>query len=405
MKEQAPSKRWIEQGNRFLMGNYARFPLVLRKGRGAYVWDVDGRRYLDFVSGIAVNLFGHGDTEWVKTVRKQAGKLVHVSNLYYHPTQIELARLLVEHSFADKVFFCNSGVEANEAAIKLTRKYAKAQRGPNCYEVITMQGAFHGRTFGMMTATGQEKYHKGFEPLLPGFKQVPFDDPDAIERAVTPQTAGVFLEPIQGEGGVRIPQKGFLTEVRKICDRHRLLLVLDEVQTGIGRTGRLFAYEHEGIQPDIITLAKGLGGGVPIGAMLARDEVAALFTPGSHAATFGGNPLVCAAGTVVLKRLTKNALFLEAVRLQGAYLMDRLMQLQKTIPLIKAVRGMGLIVAVDITQPIAASIVTKAMEQGLLLNRTSDETLRFIPPLVIKKIEIDKMISILTDILRCKNVI
>ncbi|MBI3802411.1 MAG: acetylornithine transaminase [Nitrospirae bacterium] len=387
----------MKEGEKYLMGNYARFPLVLKRGNGATVVDVDGKRYLDFVSGVAVNVLGHCDPRVVKTLQKQAETLLHVSNLYYNLPQIELAKLLVTGSFAEQVFFCNSGAEANEAAIKLARKYAKEKRDPGRFEIIAAHGSFHGRTLATVTATGQEKYQKGFEPLLPGFLHVPYGDPGAIEKAITPRTAALLLEPIQGEGGVRIPPKGYLARVREICDAHRLLLILDEVQTGIGRTGRLFAYEQEGILPDIMTLAKGLGGGVPIGAMLATGEVAASFTPGSHASTFGGNPLVCAAGVAVMKQVAR-APFLKGVRERGGYLMKRLSELQQKSAVIKEVRGMGLMVAIDLTVP-AAEVINRAMSRGLLLNKTSDQTLRFVPPLTIRRQEIDRMISILSDLL------
>ncbi|HZR47420.1 MAG TPA: acetylornithine transaminase, partial [Candidatus Manganitrophaceae bacterium] len=306
------------------------------------------------------------------------------------------------HSFADRVFFCNSGAEANEAAIKLARKYAKGKSGPDRFEIIATHGSFHGRTLAALSATGQEKLQKGFEPLVPGFRHVPFDDPTAIEKAITPQTAAILLEPIQGEGGVRIPQKGYLKKVREICDRHGLLLILDEIQTGIGRTGRLFAYEHEGIVPDVMTLAKGLGGGVPIGALLATEEVARVFTPGSHSSTFGGNPLACAAGVAVMERLTKNRTFLKEVRDLGKYLIARLEALQRKSPLIKEVRGAGLLAAVDVTVP-TIGIVEAAYQSGLLINRTSDATLRIMPPLTVRRSEIDRMVALLSKIILEKN--
>ncbi len=390
------SASWMKKGDAVLMATYNRFPLVLEKGQGATIVDVDGERYLDFVSGIAVNALGHCNPHLVKVITQQSKSLFHVSNLYYNVPQIKLAELLTSRSFADRAFFCNSGAEANEAAIKLARKYAKASRGADCFEIIAMNGAFHGRTLAALSATGQGKYQKGFEPLLPGFRHVPFDDPEAIEEAITARTAAVLLEPIQGEAGVRIPTKGYLARVRKICDAHRLVLIFDEVQTGIGRTGRLFAYEHEGVAPDIITLAKGLGGGVPIGAMLATEAVAQAFSPGSHASTFGGNPLVCAAGVAVLGHLTEN--FLKKVRERGAYPIDRLAQLQKKTDLIKEVRGMGLLIGVDLAVP-ALDIIKRGHQKSLLLNRTSDYTLRLIPPLNLRKAEVDKMMTLFTDIL------
>ncbi len=387
---------WIQEGDRVLMTTYARFPLVIQSGLGARVMDADGKAYLDFVSGIAVNALGHCSPPLVKAVCHQAQTLLHVSNLYYNAPQIQLAKLLVSRSFADRVFFCNSGAEANEAAIKLARRYAKEKKGADCFEIITVDGAFHGRTMATLTATGQEKYQKGFDPLLPGFSQVPFDDAEALSRRVTSKTAAVMIEPIQGEGGVRIPRKGYLAEVRKICDAEGALLILDEVQTGIGRTGRLFCYEHEGVAPDILTLAKGLGGGLPIGAMLAKESVARSFVPGSHASTFGGNPLVCAAALSVMRQVTPA--FLKRVSLRGKDLLHRLTGLKKRFPVIQEIRGRGLMVAMDLALP-TLGLIQAGHQKGLLLNRTSDRTLRFVPPLNIRKSEIDEMIGILTDIL------
>jgi acetylornithine/N-succinyldiaminopimelate aminotransferase len=398
LKKPSDSKFWIKEGEKVLMTTVARFPLVFKKGTGATLIDVDGKRYLDFVSGVAVDSFGHCDPRFVKAVQKQAETLIHVSNYYWTVPQIQLAKLLTTHSFADRVFFCNSGAEANEAAIKLARKYAKEKGDPSRFEIIATHGSFHGRTLGALSATGQEKLQKGFEPLVPGFQHVPFDDPEAIEKAITPQTAAVLLEPIQGEGGVRIPQKGYLAKVRKICDQHDLLLILDEIQTGVGRTGRLFAYEHEGISPDIMTLAKGLGGGVPIGALLAKEEISRAFTPGTHSSTFGGNPLACAAGVTVMERITKGSSFLKGVREQGAYLLKRLTRLQAETGVIKEVRGVGLLAAIDLTVP-TMEIVQEAYRRGLLINRTSDQTLRIMPPLTVRRSEIDQMLSLLSQII------
>ena len=389
----------MEEGDAVLMGNYARFPLLLLSGRGATVTDAEGKSYLDFTAGIAVNALGHGDARLTKAIADQAGRLIHVSNLYYSEPQIRLAEWLVARSFADRVFFCNSGAEANEAAIKLARKFAKETRGEDCFEILTAHGAFHGRTMATVTATGQEKYQKGFEPLLPGFRYVPYDDTAALAAAITPQTAAVMLEPIQGEGGVRIPKRGYLAEVRKRCDQSGALLILDEVQTGMGRTGHLFAYQETGVAPDILTLAKGLGGGVPIGAMLAKASVARVFTPGSHASTFGGNPLACAAALAVAGRMTTP--FLSRVRKLGETLTAGLARLQKKTDRIETVRGMGLMAAIDLSPaaPTALSIIQRAAENGLLLNRTSERTLRFVPPLIITKTEIDTMLTILGEIL------
>ncbi len=391
--------RLIREGDAVLMGNYARFPQVFEAGRGATVRDVDGKSYLDFTSGIAVNALGHADPRLTRAIATQAAQLLHISNLYYNEPQIRLAQWLVAHSFADRVFFCNSGAEANEAAIKLARKFAKETRGDDCFEIVTAHGSFHGRTMATVTATAQPKYHKGFEPLLPGFRYVPYDDSAALSSAITSRTAAILLEPIQGEGGVRIPSPGYLAEVRKRCDRSGALLILDEVQTGMGRTGARFAYEQCGVMPDIMTLAKGLGGGVPIGAMLARETVARVFTPGSHASTFGGNPLVCAAALSVTKRMT--APFLLRVQKQGEALRAGLLRLQKKTGKIDAVRGVGLIAAIDLSPdaPDALSVIRQAADNGLLLNRTSERTLRFVPPLIVTGKEIQRMLQILGGLL------
>ncbi len=393
------SRRWIREGDAVLMGNYARLPLVFTSGRGATVTDADGKSYLDFTAGIAVNALGHADAGLVRAISDQAGRLIHVSNLYYNTPQICLARWLTAHSFADRVFFCNSGAEANEAAIKLARKFAKERRRADCFEIITADGSFHGRTMATVTATAQEKYHKGFEPLLPGFRYVPYDDISALSAAITPKTAAVLLEPIQGEGGVRLPKPGYLAQVRKLCDRSGALLILDEVQTGMGRTGRLFAYEHAGVAPDILTLAKGLGGGVPIGAMLATEAVAQRFTPGSHASTFGGNPLATSAALAVTRRMT--APFLSRVCKRGVALLSGLSDLQKKTGLIESVRGAGLMAAAELSPaaPTALEIIQRAAEKGLLLNRTSERTLRFVPPLIVTMSEITTMLAILETVL------
>lgn len=391
------TNNWIIEGDRVLMPTYARFPLVLTRGAGATLRDADGNSYLDFVSGIAVNALGHCDAALTDAIQEQAETLLHVSNLYYNLPQIELAKRLVEHSFADKVFFCNSGAEAVEAAIKLARLYAHEKMDGERFEIITAEHSFHGRTLAALSATGQTKYQEGFEPLASGFKHVPFNDAAAIENAVGPHTAAVMIEPLQGEGGVRVPAPGYLADVRKICDRHGLLLIFDEVQTGIGRTGHLFAYQDEATAPDILTAAKGLGGGLPIGALLAKNAVAQSFQPGTHASTFGGNPLVCRAGMVVIDRLTQTPL-LKEVREHGANLLARLSALRARTKRISDLRGKGLMIAMDLAIP-ALSVIEAAMKQGLLLNRTSEYTLRLIPPLIVQAEEIDRMLAILSDIL------
>ena len=286
-----------------IMNTYKRFPVVLAKGSGAKVWDINGREYLDCAAGIAVCNLGHSHPRIIAAVSEQLGKLTHVSNLYYTEPQTRLAKMLVDHSFADKVFFCNSGAEANEAAIKLARKYAHENMGPDKFELITMKESFHGRTMATITATGQEKFQFGFTPLLEGFTYVPYNDLKALEAAISGKTCGIMLEAIQGEGGVKIPDDNYLAGVREICDRHGLLLIIDEVQTGMGRTGKLFAYEYSGIKPDIMTLAKALANGIPAGAMLATDKIAKAFVPGNHASTFGGNPFAMAAATAVMETM------------------------------------------------------------------------------------------------------
>ncbi|NOY65571.1 MAG: acetylornithine transaminase [Nitrospirae bacterium] len=393
-------KRLLDEAAKYLMNTYNRYPVVLVKGRGARVYGDDGKEYLDFVGGIAVNILGHCHPRVVVSIQKQAQRLLHVSNLYHIDSQIKLAKLLVENSFADRVFFCNSGAEANEAAIKLARKYANEHYGENRYEIITAYNSFHGRTMATITATGQEKIQKGFEPLLPGFKYVSFNDIDALHSAIDDRTCAVMLEPIQGEGGVKVPSQEYFKNVRTLCNEKGVLLILDEVQTGMGRTGRLFAYEHFGIEPDIMTLAKGLGGGVPIGAMLAKEHVASSFTPGSHASTFGGNPLVCQAAVATLETILEDDAFIlkECARL-GGYLKDKLYKLKEEFSgIIVDIRGIGLMVGVELTRE-CQPIVKACIEKGLLINCTAGTTLRFTPPLIITEEDIDTALDILADIL------
>ncbi|GAB4486661.1 MAG: acetylornithine transaminase [Thermodesulfovibrionales bacterium] len=392
------SRRLLEESAHYLMSTYNRFPIVLRKGRGMKVWSTDGREYLDFVSGIAVNNLGHCHPKIVIAVQKQVQRLIHVSNLFHIEPQIRLAKILVEHSFADKVFFCNSGTEANEAAIKLSRRYFREVAGRNKFEVVTALNSFHGRTFGSLSATGQEKFKKGFDPLVPGFRHVEYNNIDALRAAVTPETCAILLEPVQGEGGVRVPDPDYLKKVRELCDREDILLVFDEVQTGIGRTGRLFAYEHFGIAPDIMTLAKGLGSGVPVGAMLATDKVAAAFPPGSHAATFGGNPLVCAAAIATLDLVLEDGFMLDQCRRMGKYFLKRLSDLQKEFPsLITDVRGLGLLIGMELTRD-CPPIVQACIERGVLINCTAGNVLRFIPPLIVTEKEIDHLADVLEQV-------
>lgn len=392
-------KKLIEESKKYLMHTYNRSPIVLRKGRGMKVWSAGGREYLDFVGGIAVNCLGHCHPRVVIAIQKQAQRLLHVSNLYHIEPQINLGKLLIEHSCADKAFFCNSGTEAIEGAIKLARKYAKEHGAPGRHEIITTYGSFHGRTLAALSATGQEQLQKGFEPLVPGFKHVPFNNISAIKKAITGETCAVMLEPIQGEGGIRIPSELYLQQVREICDENRLLLIFDEIQTGIGRTGRLFAYEHFNIEPDIITLAKGLGGGVAIGAILAKESVAASFQHGNHASTFGGNPLACSAAVATIETLLEDGFLLENCNRIGKYFMNGLEKLKKDFSTsIIEVRGLGLMLGLELTKA-GGPIVEACAKRGILINCTSGNVLRFTPPLIVVEKEIDHLIDVLEDIL------
>ncbi len=392
------TRKLLEDSNNYLMHTYNRFPIAIRKGRGMKVWGTDGKEYLDFIGGVAVNCLGHCHPKVVVAIQKQAQRLIHVSNYFHIEAQTKLAKILVDNSFADKVFFCNSGAEANEAAIKLARRYFREIAGQNKFEFITAINSFHGRTLATLSATGQEKFKLGFEPLVPGFKHVEFNDLEAIEKAITKNTCAVMLEPIQGESGVKIPDPDYLREVRKLCDKHGILLILDEVQTGMGRTGKLFAYEHYGITPDIMTLAKGLGGGAPIGAMLATDKIAAAFEPGTHGSTFGGNPLVCSAAIATIGVLIEDDFILDQCRRMGKYFKKRLEELKKEFPSIVAeVRGMGLLVGMELTTD-GAPLVKACMERGLLINCTAGNILRFMPALIITEKDIDHLIEILGQI-------
>jgi predicted acetylornithine/succinylornithine family transaminase len=391
-------KKLIDDSNNYLMHTYNRFPVAIRKGRGMKVWDTDGKEYLDFLGGVAVNCLGHCHPKVVVAIQKQAQRLIHISNYFHIESQTKLAKVLVDNSFANKVFFCNSGAEANEAAIKLARRYFKELVGQNKFEIITALNSFHGRTLGTLSATGQEKFKIGFDPLVPGFKHVEYNDVRAIENAITNNTCAVMLEPVQGESGVKIPDEDYLREVRKLCDKHSILLVLDEVQTGMGRTGKLFAYENSGIVPDIMTLAKGLAGGFPIGATLASDKVAAAFEPGTHGSTFGGNPLACNAALATLDVLIEDDFILDQCRRMGTYFKKRLEELQKEFPsVIAEVRGMGLLVGIELTRD-GAPLVKECMEKGLLINCTAGNILRFMPPLIITEKEIDQLVDILEQI-------
>jgi acetylornithine aminotransferase len=390
------SSQWMEKADKYIMKTYGRYPIVPVRGEGSRLWDADGKEYLDFLAGVAVNNLGHCHPRVVAALQQQAAELIHCSNYYHIPQQIELAELLCSNSFADKAFFCNSGAEANEAAIKLARKYSRDTYGPERYEIITATDSFHGRTMATVSATGQEKVQKFFDPLLHGFRHVPFNDVAALEGAIGPQTCAVMLEPIQGEGGVNVPAPGYFQDVRRLCDERGLILIFDEVQVGMGRTGRLFAYEHFGIAPDIMTLAKALAGGAPIGTMLAREKYAAAFTPGTHGSTFGGNPLVTAAALAAVRVILEEGILNRTEEI-GDYLLGELSALGRKYPFVTEVRGIGLMIGMGLTMP-GGDIVKTGHARGLLLNVTHDTVLRFVPPLVITKEEIDRMIVILDSI-------
>lgn len=385
---------WIERADKVLFQTYARFPLTFVRGEGARLWDDRGCCFLDLVGGLAVCNVGHCHPKVVKAIEEQARRLVHVSNFYYHPPMVELAERLVELSFAQKVFFCNSGAEANEAAIKLARKVAKDRGMPERFEIITMEGSFHGRTLATLSATGQKKYQKGFEPLVDGFKYVPFGELEALEKAISPRTCAVMVEPIQGEGGVRVPPKGYLKGVMELCERHGILLILDEIQTGMGRTGTLFAHQAEGMVPHVMTLAKGIAGGLPMGAVLATEDVAKSLTPGTHASTFGGNPVAAAAGLAVLSVLVDDGL-LESMRPVAQSLEQGLRRLaQGHQDLVVEVRGRGLMMAMELREP-CRPLVEACMAKGVLVNCTVDRVVRLVPPLVLTLEDVEEALEVL----------
>jgi len=383
---------WPALEAKYFMQVVERTPLTIVKGKGARVWDEEGKEYLDFVGGWAVNSLGHCHPAVVKAITEQAQLLIHTSNQFYTVPQLQLAQLLVENSCLDKVFFGNSGAEANEAAIKLVRRYGQLKLD-GAYEIITTLGSFHGRTLATVAATGQEKMQKPFPPLPTGFVNVKYNSIGAIKSATTKHTCAVMIEPVQGEGGVNLPAEGYLAEVRAWCDQKGVLLILDEIQTGIGRTGSLFAYEQYGVEPDIMTLAKGLGSGVAIGAILAKDK-AAVFAPGEHGSTFGGNPLACAAGYATLKFIIDSNIP-EKVKAVGNYLIQGLAKLKEKFPFITEVRGKGLLVAVEFESDIAPSLVVDCLKKGLLVNQLKPNAIRFMPPLIIGNGEVDEALDVL----------
>jgi len=383
----------IELFEKYVIANYGRLPRVVVKGEGCYMYDADGNEILDMFPGWAVSALGHCHPRVVEALRKQAGELLHIDNTFYSEPQGELAKLLSERAFGGKCFFCNSGAEANEAALKLARVHTAAGK----YKFITAEGSFHGRTFATVTATAQPKYHEGFLPLLPGFAYIPFNDVEALESAFSEEVAAVMVEPIQGEGGINVATGEFLAAIRALCDENGAVMILDEVQTGIGRTGKWFGYQHYDVEPDIITMAKALGGGVAIGAMMAKDEVAASLVPGKHASTFGGNCLACAAGVAVVEAIEEDGLLENSAEL-GRYAAEKLLQLKDKHFAIDSVRGIGLMIGVQLTGP-GAGIVDKCLERGLRINCTHDTVLRFMPPMIATKEQIDKAVGILDGVL------
>ncbi|HEX6538767.1 MAG TPA: acetylornithine transaminase [Candidatus Dormibacteraeota bacterium] len=376
---------YAERASRVLMDTYARQPVAFVNGTGARVTDSDGREYIDLVAGIAVNVLGHAHPAVQRAVAEQAQRLVHTSNLYYTEPQLELAELLVESAYPSRVFLCNSGTEAVEGAIKLARKWGREQRG-GATGVVCARGAFHGRTLGALAATANQRYRQPFEPLPRGFVHVTYNDPAAIESAIDSSTCAVLLEPIEGESGVHPLDTGVLTEIRRICDERDVLLILDEVQTGMGRTGDWWAHQREGAVPDVMTVAKGLGGGVPIGAVLAAPR-ADVFTPGDHGSTFGGNPLACAAGAAVMRTIAADGLVENAEHV-GDYLSECVLALAPSAP-IERVRGRGLMLGVALSRDIAPRVAAAALHHGVIVNAVGQKTLRLVPPLVLTRDDVD----------------
>jgi predicted acetylornithine/succinylornithine family transaminase len=379
--------------DKYVMNTYFRVPFCIERAKGAAVWDAEGKKYLDFFPGWAVSGIGHCHPMVVDAVKRQAARLMHVSNNYYAEPQAMLAKAIIENSFPGKVFFGNSGAEANEAAVKLARKYGSAT---GRYEVITMTKSFHGRTIAMITATGQDKVKLGFEPLPAGFVHVPFNDIDAVKKAVNEKTIGVMLEPVQCEGGINIPSIEYMKALRALCDEKDMLLIFDEVQTGMGRAGRMFAHQCFGVEPDVMTLAKSLGGGLPIGAVVARGKFADVLTPGTHASTFGGSPIVCAAGLAVFEAIRKEKLLGNTVKM-AKHLRKKLESLKSKHPFISEVRNVGLICGVELSVK-GDDIYKECMKEGLLINCTQNTILRIMPPMTVTEKEIDKAVTILDKV-------
>lgn len=384
----------IAQEKEYVLPNYRRSPFVFTKGKGTKIWDINGRCYLDFFPGWGVSGLGHCPPAVTRAIQTQAKSILHVSNNYYHPLQARLAKRIIDSSFEGKVFFANSGAEAVEAAIKLARAYGH----PDRYEILSMERSFHGRTLAAVTLTGQAKYKEGFGPLPQGFKEVPFNNLEAVKSAIHPETIAIFIELIQGEGGIHVATAEFVRGLRKLCDEKKILLVFDEVQTGVGRTGKLFCFEHYGVMPDVMTLAKALGGGVPIGAMVVRKGFTELLGPGRHAATFGGSPLVCRASLAVFETIQKEKLLTHVTKM-GEFLFEALREFQKKYSLIKEVRGKGFMIGMELNQD-GKTFIDKCIERGLLLNCTQERVIRIMPPLNVSKKEIGQALGILEGVLK-----
>jgi len=387
------TKETIELFDKYVIANYKRLPRVIVKGEGSYLFDADGSRILDMFPGWAVSGIGHCHPKVVEAIRTQAGELLHIDNTFYSEPQGRLGKMLSDRAFGGKCFFCNSGAEANEAAMKLARLHTPKEK----YKFITAEGSFHGRTFATVTATAQPKYHEGFLPLLPGFIYVPFNDIAALEKAFSDEVAAVMIEPIQGEGGINVATEEYLQTIRRLCDQSGAVMILDEVQTGMGRTGKWFGYQHSNVVPDIITMAKALGGGMAIGAMMAAREIADCLVPGKHASTFGGNPIACAAAIAVIEAIEQENL-LENTRRLGAYAKQQLGRLKDKHDIITEVRGTGLMIGVQLASP-GAWIVDRCLERGLRINCTNNTILRFMPPMIVTKEQLDEAIDILDAVL------
>ncbi len=386
---------WVAQERHYLFQNYGRQPVVIERGAGTRVWDTEGREYLDLVCGLAVNALGHAHPAVATALAKQAKTLIQTSNLYYTTPMIELAQLLVEHSCFDRVFFCNSGTEANEAAIKLARRWGHDVR-KGAYEIISFNDGFHGRTMGALGATGTTRYREPFEPLAPGFVHVDWNDIEAVKAATNQKTVAIMMEPIQGEAGVNMPAPGFVRAIREWCDEHRLLLIFDEIQTGVGRTGRLWAYEHEGVEPDIMSLAKALAGGVPIGAILAKEELASHLVKGDHGTTFGAQPLAAAAGLATMRYILDHDVVEQGARASET-LQSRLRSMEDRLPVVNEVRGLGMLLAVGLARDISADVVEACRQRGLLVNNPRPNTIRLMPPLTISDEEIERACDMLEE--------